>query len=335
VLQALGIAALALAVLSAVFVALLVGRRASLTRRERYLAEAELRLRPVAVAIVDGQLFEPPTLAPPDQAVLAEVVGRLSRSLSGDARVRVCMYFEGSPALVHELETVHSRRAWRRAQAAYRLGDMCSRRAVEPLLHALEDGDRDVRAAAARSLGRLQAVEAVQPLLQALVRRAVPRVIGFQAVLDVGPAALPELRSMLHDDDAGLRAEAAELIGQLGEASDGQALAQALADASAEVRARVAGALGRLASAAGASALRDALGDRVYFVRLHAARALGRIGEPEAVPMLLEQARGDRFEAARSAAEALAVSDPEALLRAAAAPGAGPHLHEAADLLSV
>lgn len=129
--------------------------------------------------------------------------------------------------------------------------------------------------------------------------------------------------------------EAAELIGQLGEASDGQALAHALADASAEVRARVAGALGRLASAAGASALRDALGDRVYFVRLHAARALGRIGEPEAVPILLEQARGDRFEAARSAAEALTVSDPEVLLRAAAAPGAGPHLHEAGDLLSV
>jgi len=70
-------------------------------------------------------------------------------------------------------------------------------------------------------------------------------------------------------------------------------------------------------------------------VRLHAARALGRIGEQQAVPALLDQARGDRFEAARSAAQALAVCDPAALLRAAAAPGAGPHLHEAADLLGV
>ncbi len=333
--ETLGIAALALATLSAVFVALLVGRRGALVRRERYLAEAEVRLRPVAVAIVDGDLDELVSLTHADQAVLAEVVGRLARSLSGDARIHVSRYFESSPALADELDAVHSRRAWRRAQAAYRLGDMSSARAVETLLHALADDDRDVRAAAARSLGRLQVVEAVQPLLLALVSRSVPRVIGFQAVLDVGTPALPELRAMLHDDAAGLRAEAAELIGQLGGASDGEVLVQALADPSAEVRARVAGSLGRLATAAGASALREALDDRVYFVRLHAARALGRIGEPDAVPALLDQARGDRFEAARSAAEALAVSDPAALLRAAAAPGAGPHLHEAADLLSV
>jgi len=335
VLEALGIAALLLATLSAVVIALLVGRRAALARHERYLAEAELRLRPVAVAVVDGELDKLPSLTPADQAVLAEAVGRLSRSLSGDARVRVSRYFESSPALALELEAVHSRRAWRRAQAAYRLGDMSSARAVEPLLQALADGDRDVRAAAARSLGRLHAVEAVQPLLLALVSRSVPRVIGFQAVLDIGPPALPGLRSMLHDKDDGLRAEAAELIGQLGGASDGEALVHALSDASAEVRARVAAALGRLATAAGADALRHALDDRIYFVRLHAARALGRLGEPQAVPILLDQARGDRFEAARSAAEALAVSDPAALLRAAAAPDAGPHLHEAADLLRV
>ena len=334
-LQALGIAALSLATLSAVFVALLVGRRASLARREQYFAEAEVRLRPVAVGIVDGEVDELPSLTPADQAILAEVVGRLSRSLAGDARVRVSRYFESSPALAHELEAVHSRRVWRRAQAAYRLGDMASAHAVEPLLQALGDDDRDVRAAAARSLGRLQVVEAVQPLLLALVSRSVPRVIGFQAVLDIGPPALPALRSMLHGEDARLRAEAVELIGQLGEASDGEVLVHALSDPSAEVRARVAAALGRLGAAAGASALREALGDRIYFVRLHAARALGRLGEPQAVPTLLDQARGDQFEAARSAAEALALSDPEALLRAAAAPGAGPHLHEAADLLRV
>jgi hypothetical protein len=53
------------------------------------------------------------------------------------------------------------------------------------------------------------------------------------------------------------------------------------------------------------------------------------------VPRLLQQAREDRFEAARAAAQALARVDPAALLEAAEEPDAGPHLHEAADLIRV
>ncbi len=108
-----------------------------------------------------------------------------------------------------------------------------------------------------------------------------------------------------------------------------------MADSSAEVRARAAGALGRLAETDGAAALTRALDDRIYFVRLHAARALGQVGERGAVERLLRQAREDRFEAARAAAEAVARIDPAALLAAAQADDAGPHLHEAADLLAV
>ena len=101
------------------------------------------------------------------------------------------------------------------------------------------------------------------------------------------------------------------------------------------MRARAAGALGRLASSDGADALTQALDDRIYFVRLHAARALGQVGERAAIPRLVRQAREDRFESARAAAEALSRIDPDALLAAAEEPGAGPHLHEAADLLRV
>jgi hypothetical protein len=46
-------------------------------------------------------------------------------------------------------------------------------------------------------------------------------------------------------------------------------------------------------------------------------------------------ARTDRFRPARAAAQAVAAIDPAALRAAAAEPGAGAHLHEAADLAAL
>jgi HEAT repeat protein len=334
-LEALGIAALALAALSAVFLGALVARRAALAREERRRAELERRVRPLALALVADDGVELPELDRDEQALLAEAIGRLSRRVTGDARRRVGAYFAGTAALEAELEALHDRSGWRRATAAFRLGDMACADAVPRLCDALADRDADVRAAAARSLGRLGAGDAAGALVRALVDDAVPRAIAFQAVLDVGGDALPDVRQLASDADQAVRAAAVELLGWLGDASDAAPLIAALADPAAEVRARAAAALGRLAAADGAEALTRALDDRIYFVRLHAARALGHVGERRAVPQLLRQAREDRFEAARAAAEAVARLDPTAVLEAAEEEDAGPHLHEAADLLRV
>jgi HEAT repeat protein len=333
VLEALGVAALVLAALSAAFLSALVVRRVTLARAESRRAELELRLRPRALAIVDGVDVDPEPLDTEELALLAEVIGRLSRSVRGDARDRIAAYFAGTRALADELEALRDRRPWRRATAAYRLGDMACGEAVEPLLPALDDPDDDVRAAAARSLGLLGAPVAAEPLVRALAQSRVPRAIAFRAVLDLGDAALPELRPLAEAPDPDVRAAAVEVIGYLGGAGDAGLLVGAAEDPSAEVRARAAAALGRLAATEGAAALTRALDDRIYFVRLHAARALGKVGEEAAVERLLRQAREDRFEAARAAAEAVALIDPDALVAAAAEPDAGPHLHEAADLL--
>jgi HEAT repeat protein len=335
VLEALGIAALALAVLSAVFLIALVVRRISLAREERDRAELEERLRPLALALVAGDDVELPELAAAERAMLAETIGRLSRRVTGQSRLRIGAYFAGTTAYEAELRALRDRRAWRRATAAYRLGDMACAEAAPALVHGLDDRDPDVRAAAARSLGRLGAREAAGPLVHALVSNVVPRAIAFRAVLDIGANALPDVRRLAGDPDPDVRATAVELLGWLGDASDDTLLIEAVGDPAAEVRARGAAALGRLASADGAEALTRALDDRIYFVRLHAARALGQVGERGAVPRLLRQARDDRFEAARAAAEAVARVDPAALLEAAGRPDAGPHLHEAADLIGV
>ena len=334
-LDALGIAAFALAAISVICLAALVVRRTSLARGEQRRAVVEQRLRPFAMALLDADAVELPPLDPEEQAILAEAIGRLSRSVNGDARGRIAAYFAGTIALADELCALRDRRAWRRATAAYRLGDMACPDAVPGLLRSLKDRDRDVRSSAARSLGRLQAASAVDPLLQALVSGTIARAISFRALLDVGEGALPALRRMAGFGDPGLRGGAIELLGWMGDASDAELLTRAVDDASTEVRARAAGSLGRLASSDGVEALTRALDDRIYFVRLHAARALGQVGERNAVPALLDQARNDRFEAARAAAAAVAVIDPGALLIAADDPDAGAHVHEAADLLLV
>jgi HEAT repeat protein len=317
------------------FLVALVARRMSLARADRRRSELEARLRPLALALVDGGAVEGRTLTEAERAILAESIGRLSRSVTGDARQRIGEYFSGTEAYENEIRALRDRRAWRRATAAYRLGDMACPDAVRAILERLEDRDPDVRAAAARSLGRLAAPEAAAPLVRTLVDGTVPRAIAFRALLDIGSGALPVLRELVHHPDQNVRMAAVELLGWLGEASDDAVLIDAVRDPAAEVRARAAGALGRLASFEGAEALTGALDDRIYFVRLHAARGLGQVGEQAAVPRLLRQAREDRFEAARAAAEALARIDPDALLAAADEPGAGPHLHEAADLLRV
>lgn len=332
-LEALWIAALTLTGLSAAFLVGLVARRMWLARDEQRRAELEQRLKPLALALVANDDVELPPLSSREMSLLAEVIGRYSRQLSGEARERIARYFWGTEAFANELGALDDRRAWRRATAAYRLGDMACREAGEALIARLEDGDADVRTAAARSVGRLQFENGATALVRVLVSGTVPRTIAFRAVLDIGGAALPELRRLAGAEDPLVRAASVELIGWIGDASDADLLVELVDDPSAEVRARSAAALGRLAEIEGAAALTRALDDRIYYVRLHAARALGYIGERAAVGRLLRQAREDRFEAARAAAEAVALLDPEALLAASEAPNAGPHLHEAADLL--
>ncbi|NUT57058.1 MAG: HEAT repeat domain-containing protein, partial [Thermoleophilia bacterium] len=174
-LHLLAVAALALASASVLFVALLVARRIFLAGAERRREAATARLLPLALELVEGERVRVPRLSRRDQVTLAEVLGRYSRVLKGSARRHIGEYFRGSSALRYELAALDSRRAWRRATAAYVLGDMASASAIPALLGALADPSQDVRSAAARSLGRLGAVDAVESLVGALATKAVPR----------------------------------------------------------------------------------------------------------------------------------------------------------------
>jgi HEAT repeat protein len=330
-LGALLVVAIAFVAVALLLLIVLAIRRIVLVRRGRQYAAAEKRVRPLAIALVEGQAAEP-RRSSTDQVVLAEVLGRFSRKLTGAAEERIADYFRGSDALAPALRELRSRRAWRRAAAAYRLGDMACAEVAPALLTALDDRKRAVRAAAARSLGRLGVLDAVQPLVEALVSARVPNGVAGQALVELGPAAVPELRAIAGHPSWRLRSTALALLGLVGDSSDSALAVGALEDPSAEVRAAAAGALGRVGVAAAEPALRSALDDRIPFVRAQAAASLGAIGSAAALPRLLEMARTDRFRPARAAAQAVARIAPGQLAAAAAAPGAGPHLHQAADL---
>ena len=327
----LQLGAVALTAFVVIFICVLLTRRAWLARLEQLRKAADDRLGTLPLELMSGEVASP-RLSAAETEALSRVLARYSRELAGEGSLEIATFFEESGGVDREHASLKHRRVWRRATAAFTLGDMAASRAVPALLVALEDSDRSVRAAAARSLGRLAAPEAVAPLLRALVRREVPHVTAAHALLAIGGEALPGLTALTADPDADTRASAIELIGLLGDASEGPRLGEHLRDPAAEVRAKAARALGRLGAAEATGLLCSALEDRISFVRVAAADALGVVGDAAATGPLLLAARSRSFASARAAAAALAIVNPPAL---AAAADTGPHMREAADLLAI
>jgi HEAT repeat protein len=334
-LELLTLAAVAFGLSGALSVFALTARRLVVVGRERRRVAAEARLRPLALALLEGEAGSLHDLARRDVRVLAGLIGRYRRRIRGESAERITAFFEQRGLVDRELRALRSLRAWRRATAAFALGDMGAETATSALVRALQDPKRCVRASAARSLGSLEAVAAVDPIVHAFAERRVPRLIAGQALLSIGPAAAPVLCRLTSDPDPEARAFAIELLGLLGDPVDASYVLPHLRDTSAEVRAKAARALGRLGAEEAAAELAAALEDRIVFVRAVAARALGLVGDTSAVPVLLEVARRDDFAAAHAAAAAAARLDPRQVTVAAAQEAAGPHLQEAATLLAV
>lgn len=328
-IRTLELVAGALSALALVTMLVLVMRRLALTRTERRREAQERALRPLALALVDGEAAE---VDAEQERALASILARYARKLRGEGRAEITRFFEERGGVDRELRRLRSRRSAHRAAAAFALGDMGSPRAVGPLIVALDDRARDVRSSAARSLGMLEAQAAVPRLVRSLAGREVPRAIAGGALLALGSSAAPALRELLGASEPEVRASAAELIGFTGEAGDAAQLAGALGDEAAEVRAAAARALGRLGASAAAAELREALGDPAPFVRTAAAHALGRIGDREAFEALALVAQIDEYDPAQAAAQALAAIDPRRARDLGAREDASAHLYEAAAL---
>jgi hypothetical protein len=332
VIDALRAASIVLAVLNATMLIVLLVRRLLLFVAEDRQARLERRLQPLALDVIDGDIASTARLSRNESRTLAIIIERYSRHLAGTTRTNVAAFFDQRGDVEREITHLGARRAWRRATAAYLLGDMAASRAVPALVEALGDRSRDVRSAAARSLGLLMASQAVPRLVECLAAQTVPRGVAGFALLTIGQATREPLRFLLVHDDAEVRAAAAELVEFLGSPSDASRLTARLADPSAEVRAAAAGALGRIGDETAASALRATLDDRIPFVRTAAAESLAALDDVDASDALAWMAGTDEHEPALAAARALARISPEDAISCGRAPGAGPYLLQAAGM---
>jgi HEAT repeat protein len=324
-------AALALIAVGVMYSLLLWVRRAHAVRRDATRAEARERLEPVAHALLDGEPAG--TAARRDERALTEILADLAPALTGESRAAIAGHFESSGAVARVSRRLADPRAHRRAEHAAMLGDMCSQLAEVPLLQALNDRDPDVRLAAARSLGRLRPRTAAGPLLYALVQGLVPRAVAASALISIGTAALPGIRSLLRDEEPAARASAVELLGRLGNPRDSLSLRERLGDDAPLVRRRACEALARLGADDVGDALEDLLSDHVADVRISAATALATVGDERSAPTLLRLVRHDSVEVAEVAARALAAVAPALVVHLGAEPDAHPQLRHAASLL--
>jgi HEAT repeats len=331
----LELTAFALSGCSVLMLAVLVTRRWELARRARHREEIEGRVKQVALELLHGETEPPGDLSVAEREALADLLGRYARSVRGQTHDRIVAYFAREGTIDRELSVLAGAGpSWRRATAAFRLGDIGNDGVAPALTAALHDRDRDVRIAAVRSLGRLRASEAGAPLVAAAAERRVPDALVRWALLQIGTPALPELRALLSSAEERERAAALQLVSLLGGPADAAGTEERLRDSSALVRAQAARALGRLGSGRNVPGLLGALEDRIPSVRASAATALGYLRDPRAVGSLVQHVEHDQFRVARECARAVVRIDAAAAGDRADATGSI-HLREAVDLAAI
>ena len=194
-----------------------------------------------------------------------------------------------------------------RWEAAMALGHLGDQRAVQPLIEALKDPNRDVRLAAAEALGYLRDKRAVPHLIAALkdpnrdVRLAAAWSLGYLE----DKRAVPHLIAALKHRDKYVRLDAAEALGYLEDKRAVPHLIAALKDPNRDVRWAAAEALGYLRDKRAVPHLIAALKDRDKYVRCKAAGALERLEDKRAVPHLIAALKDPNRDVRWAAAEAL------------------------------
>lgn len=184
-----------------------------------------------------------------------------------------------------------------RKVAARFLGDLKDQRAVQALLVATEDRDRDVRRQAIQSLGKMRDMRAAGVLRHALmgedryVRGAAARALG--ALRDTSAVELLISlvdREMHVPGRSGeeMMASIARALGVLNDRRGIDALIRLLGHPEIHVRRSAVESLGQIGDLRTADALAQALNDSSVFVSWSAAWALVTLKDARVVPVLVE-----------------------------------------------
>ena len=185
-----------------------------------------------------------------------------------------------------------------REKAAYILGEIRGRGAVEPLIAALKDTEVEVCEKAATALGKMGDTHAIDPLLETLKHKNY-------RVREATAKALDKLGwKPEHDEAAGAYWSAkkewykCEILGSPAV----EPLIRLLNDEYHDIQIAAARSLGDIGDPRAVEPLIVSLHDSYDDVRSEAARALGKLGDRRAVEPLITILKGKAFHSVRSAA---------------------------------
>ncbi|MDA2913218.1 HEAT repeat domain-containing protein [Acidobacteriia bacterium AH_259_A11_L15] len=236
-----------------------------------------------------------------------------ARQFRGSLRNQFTGLFEILGYVDSEVARLRAWRWWVRAQAAKRLGEMGSRRAIPALRVALTDSNEEVWFMAALALAQidrktaakaiyeslscrlshpnssyvLEVVvglggEAWTPLLESLARQSeTMRAAIVRALAELkSTQAVPFLLCRLKEERSPtVRVEVIVALGRIGDPTAIEPLRCLLTTASAEIRQAAVQALGRLQATEAKEGIRAALEDPDYWVGFRAGEALAGMGE--------------------------------------------------------
>jgi len=219
----------------------------------------------------------------------------------------------GGPKVVEPvLEAMNDKDIGVRYAVVYALGDIGGPKVVDGLLKLLNDENISIQCLAAESLGEVGEPKAIDALIKALGRRygcvcggECVRRSFRRALRKFGEAAVGKLMKALAEKNRTMRAEAAKVLGSIGDARATDALIEALKDVDGDVRMNAAEALGRIGDKRAVTPLTEALKDGDDSVRYYAAEALGRLGSREATNALIGTLNDGSWSVREATAEAL------------------------------
>ncbi len=184
-----------------------------------------------------------------------------------------------------------------RKVAARFLSDLKDQRAVQALLVAVEDRDRNVRQQAIQSLGKMRDMRAAGALRDALmgedryVRGAAARALGAlrdTSAVDLLVSLVDREMHLQGRSGEELMKSVARALGNLNDRRGVDALIRLLGHSGIHVRSAAAQSLGQIGDPRTADALAQALNDDSIFVSWSAAWALVTLKDARVVPVLVE-----------------------------------------------
>lgn len=210
--------------------------------------------------------------------------------------------------LIEALKDTSGKKEWTSVQpvgsyAAYTLGELKDKRAIEPLVQALRSEEKDIRLYAKHALIEMgegkRAEEEIEKLipfilseLQSKSYDVLEREIGTAGMFKISEA-VPQLNKLLKDKDPKIRASAASALIYLEDKTSIPLLLEALKDPEPMVRGNAAKALGRMREKSALLGILKLLEDDVIFVRVWAINTLRFYDESEIFPPLIK-AIGDK-----------------------------------------